>query len=98
MKVVRGQATEVFQPWRSIDSAPKDGTKVLIFVPADPKREIPAAIFAAWWDAKFTYHYSVKRGEWHDGAWTDDAVLSFGYEKFQSYNPTHWQPLPAPPA
>lgn len=37
-----------------------------------------------------------KDGLIYIGAWTDAAVLSFGYEETHSYKPTHWMPAPEP--
>lgn len=77
--------------WRDIASAPKDGTRVLIVENGE--------VYAAWWHAEFELvrNEETDEGE-YVGAWTDNAVKSFGYEEVQSYDPTHWMPLPAPPA
>lgn len=81
-------------PWQPIDTAPKDGTKILIW---DGKGQ-----FAAWWDPTFEDDAAKNEAcDWEKshyiGAWTDGCVLSFGYEETYSYEPTHWMPLPPPP-
>lgn len=69
------------QGWRTMDSAPKDGTEILAIVPvtrsfgdSDATPEFDQRI--VWWEAR--------------GQWTDDRDL--GPVAF-----THWQPLPLPP-
>lgn len=75
----------IAEGWRTIDSAPRDGTKILIAEPVNEEHAMNQhAIYAAWWDEG-------------DAIWTDYAVKSFGYEEVQSYSPTHWMPLPPPP-
>lgn len=79
--------------WRPIETAPKDGTICLIGWASSEWY-----VRTAWWDAEFD-------SEWDDeandakpiGAWTAGVVASWGDEKTQSYNPTHWMPLPNPP-
>lgn len=72
--------------WRPIETAPKDGTKVLIAEPVNEEHAMDQyAVYAAWWDAD-------------EAIWTDYAVKSFGYEEVQAYAPTHWRPLPASPS
>lgn len=64
--------------WQPIESAPKDGTKVLAFGPHVNNREGSYIEVTPYWNGLHP-RWSV---EWMDG---------FG-------KPTHWQPLPAPPA
>jgi Protein of unknown function (DUF551) len=59
--------------WRTIDSAPRDGTRVLIY-----KRGFAEDIFVAW--------YSTTWEGWH-------AAYAINFVE-----PTHWMPLPEPPA
>ncbi len=65
------------QGWQPIESAPKDGTRVLGFV-------------GRWvivrWAVRFSEHYGDTSGGWYDGEIDGRAF------------PTHWMPLPAPPA
>lgn len=60
--------------WKPIDTAPKDGTVILL--------GHSEAVFDGWWDT-------------YDNAWVDGETN--GYGDLRSYDPTHWQPLPAPP-
>ena len=76
--------------WQPIETAPKDGTRVLIF---DPNVGIRADV----WEAEFeSLNDDTKEDGWggYRGAWTDHAVLSFGYEEVEEYQPTMWMPLP----
>lgn len=73
--------------WRLIETAPKDGSDVLIWS-ADGGHYV-----ASWHWETTGYDYTVKpprliysteRGRWHDGEW--------------EHHPTHWMSLPAAPA
>ena len=84
--------------WRPIETAPKDGTRILVYVPDSDN------VLSVYWDDQFTYRFDEAKAEAdlkyegeHEGAWTDDAVESFVYEEKCSYKPTHWMPLPEPP-
>lgn len=70
--------------WQSIETAPKDGTRVDLWI-APPGLSTGAGREPdCWWSA----------GKWwkYDEAFGDDQCRS------QIWNATHWQPLPAPPA
>lgn len=73
------------QGWRPIESAPRDGTMVLLFFTAwgsrgPDGRDNPP-------DSKgHTYI-----GRWDGSDWTDGEAGFYGREC------THWRPLPAPP-
>ena len=73
--------------WQPIETAPKDGQYVLVFDPESRRSRV------CQWDREFEYGRSG-----YIGAWTDRPVLSFGCEECKSYQPTHWMPLPEPPA
>ena len=63
--------------WRPIESAPKDGTAILVFCPHASPYQIVAS-------------FHTKEPKW--SGWLED------YEGEQIWPPTHWMPLPAPPA
>lgn len=72
--------------WRDIESAPRDGTSILVTAQHGP----PASRY-----------YSVAR--WEDAnnegaGWFDGTVGSWAYEELLEIHPTHWRPLPDPPA
>jgi hypothetical protein len=74
--------------WQPIETAPKDGTPILIWQPdRDPKPN----------DGYCDDHrYAI--GYWrlaHPG-WTINAT-PWGNRNSASVNPTHWMPLPEPP-
>lgn len=69
--------------WQKIDSAPRDGTFVLLFSPdADPER----CVFVGQW---FDHESYPDGGAW----WSDRESDSFPIDA----DPSHWQPLPDPP-
>lgn len=67
--------------WRSMDSAPKDGTSVLLW--------LGSSAWCGWW------HNS--EGDTDDGkpGWVDGSRTR--YEKYYVMHPTAWQPLPEGP-
>jgi hypothetical protein len=66
--------------WRAIDSAPKDGTRVLVFADGEQRA---AALLTAVEDGEQNWVYARRLGS---------AAIAF------VCHPTHWQPLPEPPA
>lgn len=61
--------------WRPIDTAPKDGTSILL-----------------------GHRHAAFDGYWSDeaGGWVNGQTNR--YDELLTYEPTHWQPLPTPPA
>lgn len=71
--------------WQPIDSAPKDGTRILVFEGAGSP--VCGKVYVGFWyegDEQASLPYS-------DKCWSDTADPS--YER----SPTHWMPLPEPP-
>jgi len=81
--------------WRTIESAPKDGTEVLVY------RDGEYAV-AVW---RNPYFDTIEQAEWISlSAKGADGTRScvrmearFPYEKVHFGTPTHWMPLPEPP-
>lgn len=73
--------------WQPIESAPKDGTHVLVYM--------EETIIEAWWD-DMSYGDPDLAGY---GAWECPSLSSHGCGCCSSYNdaPTHWMPLPEKP-
>jgi Lar family restriction alleviation protein len=71
-------AQEPASAWRAMDSAPKDGTFVLLYIPCG--NEAPAAI---------------RTGGFFHGKWLPSPPDG---DEWYWTKPTHWQPLPPPPA
>lgn len=84
--------------WRTIESAPKDGTKIIVLIDPyyDERRTVRIVVWAA------------NVGCWSTEAegWLriDDVMYWIPLPAFRSSNydygevfPTHWMPLPAPP-
>lgn len=70
--------------WRPIETAPKDGTRVLVYQEDEASDMTPQI---AWW---ITWH-----GEegWHI-CWDNEPLQN----NSAFAPPTHWAPLPEPPA
>lgn len=67
--------------WQPIETAPKDGTAILLWGYAD-------GIFIGWWFDTKTYEFGVlkRASEGWSGGWK----MALG----SAPKPTHWQPLP----
>jgi hypothetical protein len=73
--------------WQPIETAPKDGTRVILFRPT-------ARSWAQIITGKFNLDiYASKMRPYWD---TDIAILE-GKSATRSNAPTHWMPLPEPP-
>lgn len=70
--------------WREIETAPRDGTDILLFYP-------PARVILSRWLHTEIYHNGVKTSE--DRSWTTPFMVLSGRG-----SPTHWMPLPEPPS
>jgi hypothetical protein len=69
--------------WRPIETAPMDGTHVLLFGRQDPHTEVNIVgpfVFSGYWDKI-------------DGSWCSAGSTWTG----PFYDATHWRPLPDPP-
>lgn len=71
--------------WQTIDSAPKDGTRILVFT--------------IHGDVELSDWFSIPRISYEpiNGGDTFRKVESIAAEGWNSNEPTHWQPLPEPP-
>jgi hypothetical protein len=74
--------------WQPIESAPKDGTAILAYIPFAWANEEPAALQDVV--------------EWHgpagsNGFWFSRTAPNYHQACDKRCQPTHWMPLPAPP-
>lgn len=77
--------------WRLIETAPKDGTRIQL--------ACGELVTSGRWDAEFDCIWNdPRKAPIPIGAWTDGTVADWGMEKNIELHPTHWQPLPTPPA
>ena len=76
-------------PWRTIESAPKDGTSILVhaFHPDTHICKSIDTVVAAWWQEEDD---PTDEGEWM--CW-----MSIPNDPCCPFEPTHWMPLPDPP-
>lgn len=73
--------------WQPIETAPKDGTHILLF-PA----LLGVPLVARWEKPTPTFMMPRAPAICHNGYWR--AALT---SKATPYTPTHWMPLPEPP-
>jgi hypothetical protein len=90
--------------WQSIETAPKDGTPILIWQPVghfgnDPRSShMPVGALA---ERECSYSLDDPRLQWFDdqrwaiGYWRPWG--GWGNRNRATVEPTHWMPLPAPP-
>lgn len=87
--------------WQPIETAPKDGTEILVtwqrFNKEDPRELLAPEVTIAYW----TGLWGPGSETWHgrgptrwDGNW-EAAELT--HRMFAAAGPTHWMPLPEPP-
>jgi uncharacterized protein DUF551 len=75
--------------WQPIETAPKDGTVLLLYGGEDDN--------AGHVGEKYqTFCRSPCRGMWDGNEWLM-ALAEAGYVGVCRNNPTHWMPLPEPP-
>ena len=89
--------------WRDIESAPKDGTWLLLLIPDGIEersyeiKDAPSITIGRWGpqDMKSAAWYSV---EGYYEFWDYGGYTGAGTSDYQcTVQPTHWMPLPAPP-
>ena len=72
--------------WRPIETAPKDGTRVLLAEPFEGGFEMSVG----WWRSYIN--------DSDDAGWMDGTVQNWAYEENTILQPTHWMPLPPIPS
>jgi hypothetical protein len=73
--------------WQPIETAPKDGTRVLIYVPYD---DGDGEVYLA------SFGYDVGYG--NGPSWQPEYAEVAMFNSPDDRQPTHWMPLPDPPA
>lgn len=79
--------------WRPIETAPKDGTSVLLFTTDQTTRK-PWVVLVRWTCA--AHGFSSKPHQLHDKAECEYCWVGEMGSRYKA-NFTHWQPLPPPP-
>lgn len=69
--------------WRPIETAPKDGTEVVLWL-----NEFDGAVIGRFDWNSYTYSYT-----WLDKCGVDEYAIDFNPE----ITPTHWTPIPPDP-
>lgn len=74
--------------WQPIETAPKDGSDVLLYFPLEG--------LSAGFEKVIIAHWRKSAGDLINCYWVWQGRAYRGYS--EAYQPTHWMPLPAPPA
>lgn len=80
--------------WQPIETAPKDGTEILGVFSRDYGYQEKPTVYGP-------YTVRFRDGKWvssWDGSEVIRSQTDFGTEYEDVMDPTHWQPIPAPPA
>lgn len=72
--------------WQPIETAPRDGTHILVI----------NAAFLHEGEMCVAFWHTLRGEKQEDGRW--DVTGYGGYEAEPEVEPTHWQPLPEPPS
>ena len=75
--------------WQPIDTAPKDGTHILIIIPYTEEWRKPTVAIARWYNDSYNRKYRKPRPYWQ---WDEMRVGSQ-----RELQPTRWMPLPEVP-
>lgn len=88
--------------WQKIETAPKDGRRIICYLPEEVRHDA-----LGWPEGAHTAHVTVCAWRANTKDWVSiDSVSGFSYGDEASFEfiepivvkPTHWQPLPEPPA
>ena len=85
-KLEKALAVMIVSPWQPIETAPRDGTKILVFHP-DMGVEI-----TEWYEITQTNYVELEGGLYRK----ERAIFYAGWNN-NGHHATHWQPLPEPP-
>ncbi len=101
---VAPEALGAAQTWQPIETAPKDGTEILLYAPptmyegSSVSERVTAGKWHEWVETSAEYHATT--GEYLGRYEQDSGAfwLSWDGGFTEEYPPTHWMPLPTPPA
>lgn len=71
--------------WLPMETAPRDGTEFLIYVPPHERYGTPAVMAVVYWEGGGGWPWRLANDEENWTSWPEQA-------------PTHWRPLPPAPA
>lgn len=81
--------------WKTIESAPRDGSFVLLYVPRGLESGL-VTMGSYFWADERDERGRFKKGEWYLADW--QGWLGIDGDNLPSWcDPTHWRPMPQPP-
>lgn len=75
--------------WLPIETAPKDGTRVMLYYPKRNEHEHPKIVFGRWDINRYAKHPNPY--------WTNDQETLWGIRQLRAAPPTFWMPSPEAP-
>lgn len=104
LKAAIKAASETPEDWQPIETAPKDGTNILLYAPAavyQGKAVTERLTYGHWEEPEHGKYLGDCGGECRCPEY-DEAPPPYWYSDdggfTEEYPPTHWMPLPKPPA
>jgi len=85
-RLEKALAAMIVSPWQPIETAPRDGTKILVSHP-DMGVEI-----TEWYEITQTNYV-----EFEGGLYRKERAIFYAGWNNNGHHATHWQPLPEPP-
>jgi hypothetical protein len=90
------------QVWQPIETAPRNGWPILGYIPPAPSGEFGQNVYVGTLDFRYIPEWGVVICFWYDAgpgmACWSEASADRGFDGGHTVEPTHWMPLPKPPA
>jgi hypothetical protein len=83
---------EEWSPWNPIETAPKDGTRVLLWIPGTGE-----LVYSGCFNTYQHYLNGDLTSETAKWFWGQTHWMTLGKEPEPDPQPTHWMPLPSAP-
>lgn len=90
---IRERSKEEVMDWQPIETAPRDGTRVMLWRGFTAIGSWSEMVIAEWVDDAWRWPDHHDNPSTH-GDWSEENIAD-GYEDAKSF--THWMPLPSPP-
>ncbi|RVQ21809.1 DUF551 domain-containing protein [Sinorhizobium meliloti] len=83
--------------WQPIETAPKDGTPIVVLRPKCDFGRYARVVVAQWGDEQQAFIWAEHFDVFEDDMDEKDEKGFYVFDPFESNEFTHWMPLPEPP-